>query len=408
MRSINHARTGRVPRHRLEKNALAPQAKRLKHYQEDITPDCYVDCGWGRLLFAQTFSENTTLIRQLVAEEVGKRDIAFYVQDPHVMLSAAPQDLFLDPSHTYRLYMHDYRPVRQRPRGFTVRRVAHTGDGEQINRIYAARNMVTVPPEFFWKNRDSRVLTYLVAEDSRNGEIIGTVTGISHHHAFHDPEHGCSLWCLAVDPQAQHPKIGETLVRQLIEHFAARGAAYLDLSVMHDNDQAIALYEKLGFSRIAYFAVKNKNSINEKLFSGPSFNDELNPYAMIILNEARRRGLGVHILDAKAGYFQLSFGGRSIVCRESLSELTTAIAMSRCADKAITRRILGGANLMVPAQITASNEAANTAFLKQYGRVVVKPAEGEQGRGVFVDIRTVGDLQTAIKEASRHAPKVLI
>lgn len=408
MSSANHARTGRVLRHRLEKNALTPQAKRHKPHQENITADSCVDCGWGRLFFAQTFSQNGTLIPQLVAEETGKRDIAFYVQDPHVMLSGAPQDLFLDPSHTYRLYMHDYRPVRQRPRGFTVRRVAHMSDGEQINRIYAVRNMVTVPPEFFWRHRDSRLLTYLVAEDSSSGDIIGTVTGISHYRAFNDPEHGCSLWCLAVDPQAQHPKIGETLVRQLIEHFAARGAAYLDLSVMHDNDQAIALYEKLGFQRVAYFAVKNKNSINEKLFSGPSFDDELNPYAMIILDEARRRGLSVEILDAKAGYFQLSFGGRSIICRESLSELTTAIAMSRCADKAVTRRILGSANLMVPAQMAASSEAANTAFLKQYGRVVVKPVEGEQGRGISVDIRTVKDLQTAIKEAARFAPTVLI
>src|SRR5690606_15474163 len=144
------------------------------------------------------------------------------------------------------------------------------------------------------------------------------------------------------------------------------------------------------------------------LFSGPSFDDELNPYAMIILDEARRRGLSVQILDAKAGYFQLSFGGRSIICRQSLSERTTAIAMSRCAVNAVTLRIQGRANLMVPAQMAASSESANAAFLKQYSRVVVKPVEGEQGRGISVDIRTTEDLQAAIKEAGRFAPTVLI
>lgn len=324
------------------------------------------------------------------------------------MLSNAPQDLFLDPSHTYRLYFHEYRRLRNKPRGFTVRRLCHESDADGINRIYTSRNMVTASPNFLWSKRDSRAITYLVAEDERTGDVIGTVTGISHNHAFNDPENGCSLWCLAVDPQAQHPKIGEFLARHLIEHYIARGAAFLDLSVMHDNDQAIALYEKLGFQRVPFFAVKNKNSINEKLFSGPSFDSALNSYAMIIINEARRRGLGVQILDAKAGYFQLTFGGRSIICRESLSEMTTAIAMSRCADKAVTRRVLGSAGLMVPAQATAGTPSANAAFLKRYGRVVVKPAEGEQGRGISVDIATAEELRKAIRRAANYHPSVLI
>ena len=91
-------------------------------------------------------------------------------------------------------------------------------------------------------------------------------------------------------------------MRTLAEHFKARGRSFMDLSVMHDNDNAIALYEKLGFQRVPVFAVKRKNSINEKLFVGPPPDETLNPYARIIVNEARRRGIGVEVIDAEGGY----------------------------------------------------------------------------------------------------------
>jgi ribosomal protein S18 acetylase RimI-like enzyme len=107
-----------------------------------------------------------------------------------------------------------------------------------------------------------------------------------------------------VDPQARSPGVGEELVRRLSEHFKARGASYLDLSVLHDNDQAIALYEKLGFVRIPFFSVKRKNSINERFFATPPEDyDVLNPYARIIIDEARRRGIGVQITDGAGGFF---------------------------------------------------------------------------------------------------------
>jgi ribosomal protein S18 acetylase RimI-like enzyme len=100
-----------------------------------------------------------------------------------------------------------------------VRRLSSRSDVCAINRIYSAQGMVPVRPDFFWGNRDNRAVTYLVAEDEATGEVAGTVTGIDHRSVFNDPERGSSLWCLAVDPQARHPGIGETLVRRLAEVF---------------------------------------------------------------------------------------------------------------------------------------------------------------------------------------------
>lgn len=410
-RRNGNGRSERALDHRLKR--LRAQAKAPIEQSgsgaEPMRRSVALDCGWGRLIFAQTFATNEDIIETLRKEEASQRDIAFYVRDPHVLLRLAPGETFLDPSHTYRLDLSTYRASRRQPRGFFVRRLASEQDVKAVNAIYAARGMVPVVPDFFWSKRDSRSLNYLVAEEEATGDIIGTVTGVDHHRLFNDPERGSSLWCLAVDPQSRHPGIGETLVRRIAEYFQARGAAYLDLSVLHDNEQAIRLYEKLGFQRVPIFAVKRKNSINERLFAAPIERyDGLNPYARIIVDEARRRGVHVEVTDAEGGFFRLSHGGRSIHCRESLSELTSGVAVSICDDKAVTRRVVERAGLTVPEQIAAGDETELEKFLQMHRSVVVKPARGEQGRGVSVGLTTMEDLRRAIANAREVSEKVLV
>jgi len=396
-----------------------PKAHRLKRMRhEGLKPpvpsgresvrDAVLDCGWGRLLFAQTFETAAPLVEALRAEGPDRRDIAFYVRNPHVLLASAPQELFLDPSHTYRLDLATYRSSRRQPRGFTVRRLMSEADAQTVNDIYAKRRMVQAPPDFLWSHRDDRTLSYFVAEDLTTGAVIGTVTGVNHARAFDDPENGASLWCLAVDPQATQPGIGEALVRRLAEHFRTHGLAHMDLSVMHDNAQAIALYEKLGFRRVHFFGVKRKNPINEALFVGPSDDHALNPYARIIVDEARRRGIQTDIIDSEGGLFRLSWGGRSVRCRESLSELTSAVALSICDDKRVTRRIVEAAGVRVPRRIDPQNLGAIDEALETYGQLVVKPARGEQGKGVAVGLKTMADVQAALLRARRICPDVLV
>src|SRR5690606_23605082 len=114
---------------------------------------------------------------------------------------------------------------------------------------------------------------------------------------------------------------------------------------------AIALYERMGFQRVPVFTLQTKHSINEKLYAAPQPDDDLNPYARIIVDEARRRGIAVTVQHALDGYFTLSFGGRTIDCRESLTELTSAVAMSRCDNKVVTARVLRDAGLFTPEHV---------------------------------------------------------
>ncbi len=374
-----------------------------------IPKEVAIECGWGRLILAHTFDDPQKLAAALREERPDQRDIAFYVHEPHVLLASAPQELFLDPSHAYRLTLAAYRPARDRRRGFTIRRLSGAKDAAAVNRLYALRDMAPAPARFFTEDRDPQAMPVFVAIDDESGEIVGTVTGLDHVAAFGDGNGATSLWCLAVSPSAKHPGVGEALVRRLAELFKARGLATLDLSVMHDNEGAIALYTKIGFRRVPFFTVKRKNPRNEKLFIGPTPDDALNAYARIIIDEARRRGIHARIIDAEGGFFDLTWGGRTVRCRESLSEFTSGVAMSMCDDKATTRRIVASAGVAAPEQIVAGGEKAELQqFLKRHGAVVVKPARGEQGRGVAVGLTDLAQIDAAIAEARRISDTVLI
>ena len=366
-----------------------------------------VHCGWGRLLIGHTFPDPGTLAEALLNEQPGERDIALYVAAPQQVLAQSPQQLFLDPSDTLRLWFTDYRPSTRVFRGFRIRRAQSEADWNAINTLYQSRSMLPVDPALLTSRHEGGPV-YWMAEDEGSGAVIGSVMGLNHCTAFNDPENGSSLWCLAVDPLCSRPGVGEVLVRHLVEHFMSRGLSYLDLSVLHDNAQAKNLYGKLGFRTLSTFAIKRKNGINQPLFLGPGPEAGLNPYASILVEEAYKRGIDVQIDDACAGLFTLSHGGRRIRCRESLSDLTSAISMSLCQDKCLTHKVLSQAGLNVPSQQLAGNADDNLAFLEQHTRVVVKPVDGEQGNGVAVDLDSIEQVQLAIEAARAFDSRVLL
>ncbi len=383
-----------------------PAAGMRKSKKQSSGRTAVVDCGWGRLIFGQTFDDPSRIARTLQDEEQGRRDIAFYVSEPHLVLAQAPQALFLDPSHTFRLDLTGARIKRSATAGVVIRK-ARRSDEAGINAIYASHGMVPLRAGYIADLAADGPVRILVAEDKAAKRVAGVVMGVDHKVAFDDPDNGASLWALAVDARTALPGIGQKLVAGLAAAHQAAGRSYMDLSVMHDNTEAIALYHKLGFAQVPVFSVKMKNQINELLFIGPEPNDELNIYATIITDEARRRGIAVDIEDAEAGLFKLSLGGRSIHCRESLSDLTTAVAMSRCDDKALTHRLLAAAGLDVPRQKTVASEADAIDFLNQYSRVVIKPARGEQGSGVAVDLRSERSVAAAFRQARDLCERVL-
>lgn len=380
---------------------------------DDVQVGVAQDLGWGRLVFGQTYDDWEDFGNALRAEGSGRRDIGMYLDAEHVFVALHPQEFFIDPSFTYRIDLteplgYDPSPVP----GLSVRPVVDLTDCAAINHIYLQCRMVPADVDLMWNNSQSQPhMVYLVVTDDATGAVVGTVTGIDHAQLFGDEENGSSLWCLAVDPTLSRPGVGGLLVRSLIDEFIRRGRAQMDLSVLHDNEGAIALYERMGFARVPVLGIKRKNAINEKLFAPAKSEDELsqlNPYARIIADEAIMRGIAVQVLDAKGGYLKLTHGGTSVVTRESLSELTNAVAMSRCDDKRVARRVVAEAGIRVPQGRTATFTDEDHEFLQSVGSVVVKPARGEQGAGITVGVTRPEDLDRALELAAAHNPDVLI
>lgn len=116
----------------------------------------------------------------------------------------------------------------------------------------------------------------------------------------------------------------------------------------------------------------------------------------------------MEVIDARSGLFRLSYGGRAVRCRESLSEFTNAVALSICDDKRLSQRIVAANDVKVPAQLAENTPEGRAAFLEEYGSVVVKPVKGEQGNGITVGVDTVEWLERAVETAKAVCEDVVV
>lgn len=134
----------------------------------------------------------------------------------------------------------------------------------------------------------------------------------------------------------------------------------------------------------------------------------LDPSSRLVMLEARARNVQVELMTPDAEFYRLSHCGRSLLCRESLSPLTSAVAVACCDDKRMTSRVLARAGLSVPRQQEATGTGADAEFLEQHAALVVKPARGEQGRGISVGVRDPEALAQAVERARAICPVVLL
>ncbi|HET6951281.1 MAG TPA: hypothetical protein VFI47_12945 [Acidimicrobiales bacterium] len=107
-----------------------------EHPDASTTRDVVVDMGWGRVLFGQTFRSFEGIVSHLRDEAEGRRDICLYARDPHVLVARAPQELFVDPSYSFRIWLHHALPRHEPTQGVVVRALAGRDDAEAVNRTY--------------------------------------------------------------------------------------------------------------------------------------------------------------------------------------------------------------------------------------------------------------------------------
>ena len=73
------------------RNEKLPQGPKAAQMNANAT----IEMGWGRIIFGHTFRSQKTLCAAMERETAGKRDITFYLRDPHVLLAMGPDRFFL-------------------------------------------------------------------------------------------------------------------------------------------------------------------------------------------------------------------------------------------------------------------------------------------------------------------------
>ena len=119
------------------------------------------------------------------------------------------------------------------------------------------------------------------------------------------------------------------------------------------------------------------------------------PSTAALIDEAVTRGIPWIRLD-KFSLVQLGQGVHQQRIRATMTSQTPAIAVDIASDKSLTNQLLSSAGLPVPRSQTVRSEEEALAAAKTLGfPLVLKPLDGNHGRGVNLDLRTDDDVRRA-------------
>jgi cyanophycin synthetase len=134
----------------------------------------------------------------------------------------------------------------------------------------------------------------------------------------------------------------------------------------------------------------------------------LGPSTKAIVDAARKRDVPVRRLN-DGSLVQLGYGARQRRIMAAETDNTGTIAQEIAQDKELTKIVLRAAGVPVPTGYAVEKaEEACTAALEIGFPVTVKPADGNQGRGVSVDLCTEEQVRTAFEAAALRSSKVLV
>ena len=135
----------------------------------------------------------------------------------------------------------------------------------------------------------------------------------------------------------------------------------------------------------------------------------LGPSTAAIVAAARARDIPVMRLTPMDSLVQLGYGVYQKRIQASETSNTSAIAVDMCQDKSLTNHILRTVGVPVPdgRRVTTANDA--WAAAEEVGLpVVVKPAGGNQGKGVSVNLTSEAEVGAAYAIARGFSREVLV
>jgi len=131
-------------------------------------------------------------------------------------------------------------------------------------------------------------------------------------------------------------------------------------------------------------------------------------YTTTIVNEARKCGIRVEVLDESLPVFVLKKGRKSVRCFNALTDNVGAASFVMAQNKRAANSFLRQHGISVPAQESFVNFYQAMRFLKKCKTIVVKPSTQWGGKGVSVAIKNQVELKYAIRTAQKYEEDVIL
>lgn len=136
--------------------------------------------------------------------------------------------------------------------------------------------------------------------------------------------------------------------------------------------------------------------------------EELGPSTLAIVREVKKRGIPV-LKIGNESIFQLGYGSTSKMIEATISGNTSGIAIDIACDKLLAKKILFNQYIPVADGLQVISPVQMLLEAERLGYpVVLKPRYGNQGKGVFVNLRDEKELLQAYKTLSNQYNDIII
>ena len=172
---------------------------------------------------------------------------------------------------------------------------------------------------------------------------------------------------------------------------ALKYARDLYLALAQDTKDPVGLVEEI---------VEQLRDLSDDLLLGPS--------TACIVNAAEERGIP-SIRLSEGNLVQLGYGSKQRRIWTAETDSTSAIAETISRDKDLTKGLLASAGVPIPEGRTVTSPDDAWEAAQDIGfPVVVKPIDGNHGRGVFINLYTQPEIEAAYAVAIEEGSEVLV
>lgn len=136
--------------------------------------------------------------------------------------------------------------------------------------------------------------------------------------------------------------------------------------------------------------------------------ERLGPSTGAIIQEAENRGIPWIRLN-KHSLCQLGYGANQKHIQATVTSQTSSIAVELACDKEETKLLLEKAEIPIPKGNIIQTEAEMSEVIKEIGfPIVIKPVDGNHGRGITTNINNWEEACTALTAAKKISPVIIV